>query len=160
MYRRIPEHRPGHSDRGGTSKGFSTTHYPRGSYTLGLCADDEGQVNESNEANNCVRTRTHFYIVEHQWTGALSGGGTIYGRANLETWGNLADDVHLRFIKYLGKGVFSYDLFGTILWLDNGTDMYHCTWNGSGTKEFFGTYLPGTNIQLDYRNAKYSGERG
>jgi hypothetical protein len=151
---RVPELRPGDSNRGGGSIDFSTNDLPLGAYDIQICADYFNKVREENEHNNCTSTDRNFYVVQEDWEGSISGDGVVAGAPHAEKWHS--GDAHLSFDRYLGDGAFRYDFIGVVQWTDNGTNSGGCTYTGSGTKRINATNAsPG--ITLNYGRAHYKG---
>lgn len=144
--------RPGHREHGGVpTRGFAVAGHPLGAWAVDICADIANQVKESNEHNNCRRVTDLYVFTKRQWSGHTSGNVIIDLAPG--TWSESFDgDVNLEFRQYLGEGVFSYAVTGTV--------GYHMALVGSdcvGSGQGNVGVAPGSRVRLDYGDEVYSG---
>ena len=110
---------------------------PAGAYTIEICVDITDVVKEEDERNNCADVKgSRFYSTYRGWQGSFNGGGPVPGLNVSEgpTETARSSDATLGFGRYLGGGVFEWDIDGgTATFTTQGADGYGCGWSGSAT---------------------------
>jgi CARDB len=104
-----------------------------GEWTIGVCADANNKVKESNERNNCTDGKPKFYSAYRTYKGFLLGERPGISEGAIEAWQTTSDTTYGPG-QYVGRGLFIYkNTAASAVRYQHSGSGGGCSYSGEGT---------------------------